>query len=484
MATQTSGTCALPEGLRYYLLRQNDVRGSVIIPLVPVDQLPFSLQGVPRELTHRQMSDQGWKFFSETNEAPTLLSAEAPRTTTSPRYLAPDYHVRAVPQPVVVGKTRIDPLLHPNKGREIVPESLHDSGMAVSNHPSFLVDKLASIYPKDAQRLGYHVSNPSGTESDPFKKEFTKPWPSGIEPDSSKKEYCTHWIRTGECSFTAVGCKFKHDMPAIEKLHGLGFRSIPQWWKEKSAIGARSPTWMQRRLAGSNDTDRVSETRDFPDPATFRTTKPKERISTLRSEDAKQQQQQSPSILKRIDSGLSPPLPPAPMSAPVRRDSQMSDLLIDLGNTPAPPPSPQLSLTSTTSNSSSEADFLLDGSTLPHELDTKHALRIDRRSTEQDEQKQKVKQCPPMPISHRRCTSLSMYDPTPTTTDLTTKPSTLAQQHPNTPRAPTTPAPSKPSGLAASKYCVAPEQTLRPKANRGKHSKLKGGKCDKPTVAT
>ena len=487
MASQISGTCALPESLRYYLLRQNNVRGSAIVPLIPVDQLPFLLRGIPRELTHRQMSDQGWKLFSETNEAPILLSVQTPTPTSNPRYLAPDHHVRTVPQPLTAGKAHVDPLTHPIIGSESMPENRHESGLAVPDHSSSLVNKLAFIYPKDAQRLGYRASNSSGAEPDQFKKEFTKPWPSGIEPDSSKKEYCTHWIRTGECSFTAVGCKFKHEMPGIEKLHELGFRGIPLWWKEKSAIGARSPTWMQRRLAGNDDTDRTSESRGFPDPSTFRTTKPKERISTPRSEDVKQQPR---SYLKRIDSTVSPPTLPAPVSTPIRRNSQTLDLLINLEDTPAPPPSPQLSLTSTSSGGSSDDEFLSTYPTPPRELNTKQLSRIDRRPMEKNEQKPQVKQCPAAPIPNRRRSSRSLYDPTSPTTEITTKTS-APTQHPHCTNAPITttvrrtdPAPPKPSGLAASKYtCIAPEHpstspghSSRPKVYRGKHNKLKGGK--------
>ncbi|KAK1917557.1 hypothetical protein P3342_000270 [Pyrenophora teres f. teres] len=466
MTTQTSSTCALPEGLRYYLLRQHDVRGSVIVPLVPADRLPFLLQGVPRELTHRQMSDQGWKFFSETNEAPMLLSVQAPQPTKTPRYLAPDHHVRAVPQPAIAGKARIEPLVHPTLGPERVPEGRQDSGLAIPEHPSSLVDKLASIYPRDAQRLGYRASNSPGAEPDPLKKEFTKPWPSGIEPDSSKKEYCTHWIRTGECSFTAVGCKFKHEMPGIEKLHELGFRSIPQWWKEKSAIGTRTPTWMQRRLAGNDDADRAAESRDFPDPSTlFRKMIPKERMSIMKNEEM--MHQQSHSFLKRYTLA---------------------------------PPSPQLSQTTITSNGSSEDESLPARSIPARDLNTKHPPRIERRPADKNEQKQKTKQCPLALVPHRRRSSLSVYEPTPktittTTTTAVAEPTTKASGLNQQPRAPITtpvrcadPAPPKLSGLAASKHTCIPapeysstarEQTPRPKVYRGKYSKLKGGKHGK-----
>jgi hypothetical protein len=339
MASQPHQACALPEGLRPYLLRNNAMGGSVMVPLVPVDQLPFQLQGIPRQLTHRQISDEGWKLYAETNEAPSSLSIQASTTTfptrpspeVKPRYLAPDHHVRHDPQaPHAESTTRSTRWAHqPSSAMPEVPQS-------APTVPTSWPDTFASIYPKDAARLGYRT-----------------PFPSGIEPDPSKKEYCTHWIKTGECDWTVIGCKYKHEMPSLEKLRELGFtRGVPKWWKEKTAIVARAPTWMQRRVAGNENGEGEGSNRDmvaprvFPDPATFRS---REGERDLLGEQPR-------GILKRENvseqSRLTPP--PAPVQAPVRRASQMSDLLIDLEDSPAPPPSPQLSSSSAASASSSE----------------------------------------------------------------------------------------------------------------------------------
>lgn len=102
MATQSQNICSLPEDLRCYLLR-----GNTMVPLIPADQLPFQLKGIPRQLTHRQMSDQGWKLFKETKDAPSVLSVQAPIPNDSPshcspdgkpQYLAPDHNVRTESQ--------------------------------------------------------------------------------------------------------------------------------------------------------------------------------------------------------------------------------------------------------------------------------------------------------------------------------------------------------------------------------------------------
>jgi hypothetical protein len=74
--------------------------------------------------------------------------------------------------------------------------------------------------------------------------------PSGIVPDASKKQYCSHWIRTGECDYTQVGCVFKHEMPDPETLRRIGFTKYPHWWLNTQpstvAAGGRNPDGIAR----------------------------------------------------------------------------------------------------------------------------------------------------------------------------------------------------------------------------------------------
>jgi hypothetical protein len=330
MTVTQSRTFGLPDGLRYYLLR-----GNAMVPLLPADQLPFQLQGIPRQLSHRQMSDENWKLLHETEliamplsiHVPSLLhlkpTVRRPTNSLSPQllsiskaqFLAPDHHVRTesasvineTPQP-----SRWTLSHHPNEEVPVHQQASQASG--VERYES-LTDRLASVYPKDAQRFGY-----------------TKPYPSGIEPDPSKKEFCTHWIKTGECAFTSIGCKFKHEMPAMDKLRDVGFIQVPKWWKEKSAITARGPTWMERRLAlGKYDNNQLGEipaSRAFPDPSTFEGRQTDEPGIPLES--------------LQPSSRTNPPSTPMP-DVVARRESKIPNLLIDLEETPAPPPSPQLS---------------------------------------------------------------------------------------------------------------------------------------------
>lgn len=86
---------SLPEGLRFYVVRSD---GSMI-PLVPADQLPFQVQGVPRQLNHQQLSKGNWAWIADTIEPAYHLSVQHPahpasESLPSSRFLPPDYNVR------------------------------------------------------------------------------------------------------------------------------------------------------------------------------------------------------------------------------------------------------------------------------------------------------------------------------------------------------------------------------------------------------
>ncbi|KAH7093329.1 hypothetical protein FB567DRAFT_587764 [Paraphoma chrysanthemicola] len=261
MASKGSQPSQLPDGLRYYLLRGSSMT-----------------------------SDESWKLLLEIEhipktllvQAPTSILATTPASTPKSRFLAPDHHVRAEsPEPAIVPSKSSRWSQNASDTVKKAPDLQPAMPIAASEQPSSLVESFAAIYQRDAQRIGYRT-----------------PYPSGIVPDPSNKKFCTHWIKTGECAFVAVGCKFEHEMPSINKLREEGFTRIPKWWKEKSAISMRGPTWMQRRLASGDDEQDTPPA--FPDPSTFQ--------------------------------------------------SHGSNLLIHLDDTPAPPPSPQLSVSSTCSS--------------------------------------------------------------------------------------------------------------------------------------
>jgi hypothetical protein len=99
--TQSFEPSPMAETLRYYILREP---GSVIVPLVPADLIPMAIHGVPRQLSHRQMAEGGWKFVAETFEPAVLLpnissrqtvSLPSPPTPLVPKFVAPDHVARA-----------------------------------------------------------------------------------------------------------------------------------------------------------------------------------------------------------------------------------------------------------------------------------------------------------------------------------------------------------------------------------------------------
>jgi hypothetical protein len=316
--------CPFPVASRHYLLRDN-----VMVPLVPVDQLPFQLQGIPRQLSHRQMSEEGWKFFSESTEPASLLTLLAPAAHPSqptashkPKHLPPDHGVKretAIPMKDGTQPHQASPTQSATTATPSMPPLPNDS--ATLEHPSVLAGRFARL-------------------------EYRLPYPSGIEPDPAKKVYCTHWIRTGECAFTSVGCKYKHEMPPVDKLRELGFTlGTPKWFQEKAAIAARGPTWMQRRLAerasSQESTDVAMAARV---PSTLRSRSADMR-GYVNERSTTQGVSAHPPPLK---STLAPPLESTKASVP--SVSSIPDLLIDIDDSSLEDSSPPSSAHSSVSS--------------------------------------------------------------------------------------------------------------------------------------
>jgi len=94
MATQSESPPPSVTCSRYYIVRQPD---NIMVPLVPVDHLSFQIPGVPRQLNHRQISEQKWQFVDETTESPSILSIDSASlqlgSEQTPQFRAPDYNV-------------------------------------------------------------------------------------------------------------------------------------------------------------------------------------------------------------------------------------------------------------------------------------------------------------------------------------------------------------------------------------------------------
>jgi hypothetical protein len=334
MVVPQSQQLGLPEGSRVYMLR-----GTRLVPLIPADQLSYQVQGVPRELTHREMSDGNWKFSHEAENPATILGIQAPGSIappqsptpnsiaprqspapSKPRFLAPDHHVRNESCYVGFNALQASTAHLSQYSAEQLSGHTPLTVTATPDQSTSLVDTFSTIYPEDAQRFKYR-----------------KPTPSGLQPDQSKKVYCTYWMKTGDCSYLSYHCKYKHEMPTSRaKLRELGFRDFPQWWKDKCAIGARAPTWMNQRLArrdaNGDSPDDVQHPRPFPDPPIF----------SIKQRDDEQGEGHGHSALCQAEN-LQSISTPAPISeATSRRGSQISNLLLDFNEGHAPPSRPRL----------------------------------------------------------------------------------------------------------------------------------------------
>lgn len=268
-----------------------------MIPLVPVDQLPafVELEGIPRQLLQHQMIDEDWKVTCVTDHPTTTLQTKhtspgnsdrqlppiqvrlPPTREASAPYLAPDHIVRSeAGKDLDISRQAGQ---YTDRPTTVAPYSEQSctSRTATLEHPRSSADTPPTTYIKNSLRFGHCSPNPSG-----------------VVPDHSKKVYCTHWMRTGSCDFTQIGCKFKHEMPPKAKLLELGIRQTPLWWKEKQAI--RTSTWMDERRAAINTSgnelppprvhdrlswiDRLSIKRDTHDKDDRLVSTPKERPAT------------------------------------------------------------------------------------------------------------------------------------------------------------------------------------------------------------
>lgn len=233
---------ALPSGVRYSILRNN-----VQVPLIPVDQLPFYIQGLPRELTPFRKHQESWTLVGETQEPAVPVSIRAPSNTlssassagTNRQFLPPDYDACRIPLTV-------------SQGSRLMSETRVSSVTRAERPVSCLVNTCPQEHLPPLMTGRFAAARSEGILP------YRLPYPSGVEPDSSKKQFCTHWIRTNSCDFMQQGCKYKHEMPHREKLKELGFAEIPKWYRDKMAISAGSSSWLRPRAPQDNNDRQLS----------------------------------------------------------------------------------------------------------------------------------------------------------------------------------------------------------------------------------
>lgn len=234
----------LPSGVRYSILRNN-----VEVPLIPIDQLPFYIQGLPRELTRFRSHQEGWKSIGETQQpalplsiqAPSDLQSSQPSLHTNRRFLPPDHGARK----------DLDTMSQASEPLQAThPAPITPAEGAVHR----LVGTSSAGRPDSMMTEGTAATRSEGVQYPPYRP----PNPSGIEPDLSKKEYCTHWIRTNSCDYMQQGCRYKHAMPDGKKLEELGFPEIPKWYRDKMAISTGASSWFRPRAVEDNNRRQLS----------------------------------------------------------------------------------------------------------------------------------------------------------------------------------------------------------------------------------
>jgi hypothetical protein len=153
--TPSANTQPLPlaDGLRFYIVRPD----SSMVPLVPADQLPFQLPGVPRQLSHQQLSHGKWTWVANASSTGAQLPVQDPSTSStpkvspvSPRFLAPDHNVivqpsESIPVARVNPKPQVTPSL-PTYSLDVPVPPQRLPVVEVQNSPrvsEFLVSKLS-----------------------------------------------------------------------------------------------------------------------------------------------------------------------------------------------------------------------------------------------------------------------------------------------------------------------------------------------------
>lgn len=275
--SQSPSSTRLDVKIRYYIHRTNS---NTIVPLIPADQLPFQLKDFPQNLSHRQLSEGGWKFLDETAEVPFPLPLLTPyipspiderphRGTVDDQKLTDEVLTTDCYLDIVSARPKLlDGELKKggviselpalvtgdvNTGTKDLSANATDN-MSIGRIKS-LTDSMAAIYAQDARRLGY-----------------TKSAQATKKPGVAKeRDFCRRWIKTGECVHATKGCWYKHEMPSVRKLKDLGIGGIPQWYQETTRVmQKRSLSKSLTKNAAIDKTNRsIKQVRDMQSPVTL-----------------------------------------------------------------------------------------------------------------------------------------------------------------------------------------------------------------------
>ncbi|KAH6649807.1 hypothetical protein F5144DRAFT_607889 [Chaetomium tenue] len=235
---QDQGTATFPvtvsdNTLGYCFIRPNGTRTR----LVPVDMLPYQLQGIPPQETGnewlvslpvpagvgsdgRSTNNQVLRAFASPsgNSGGDTIQSHIDRilaTPSEPQPPSPGYHHHHQHNnnTTHLGHTSSNSA---QSSQSQTQTSLTPTSQDPNNHPS-----------------PSHTTTTTNTSP-------TTPVPTPIN-NKRIKVYCDKWVHEGVCAFTQQGCKYKHEMPADKATqHQLGlFLGYPVWWKRRQGELAR-----------------------------------------------------------------------------------------------------------------------------------------------------------------------------------------------------------------------------------------------------
>jgi hypothetical protein len=217
-----------PPRLCYFISRSD----GNIVPLVPADELPYSVRliGVPRAMkmehtcgmNHVGVHPSTGQYFKLETDA---IQQVTDRTSGSKqRFTAPfrDEQVR----PETTNPLKTEQALSPQPPIPATAMSWRRPDDAASARSQIIIDNIVASESRSSARASPTALKVSRTSTSS---------PSNLS-ELGDKVYCTHWIRHGECDYTQQGCRYKHEMPDRNTLASIGFRTVPRWWQEKVAV--------------------------------------------------------------------------------------------------------------------------------------------------------------------------------------------------------------------------------------------------------
>jgi hypothetical protein len=223
-----------PPRLCYFISRSN----SNIVPLVPADELPYSvrLTGVPRAMkmehtcgmnhvgTH-PFTGQYFKLEADATSTQRIIdrtsgSKQRPTEPSAILHRSEQVRLETTNPPKTEQATSYQP---PVSATAISWRKPDDAASARSQ---VIIDNIVASESRSPARVSPTALKVSRTSTSS---------PSNMS-ELGDKVYCTHWIRHGECDYTQQGCRYKHEMPDRNVLASIGFRTVPRWWQKKVAV--------------------------------------------------------------------------------------------------------------------------------------------------------------------------------------------------------------------------------------------------------